>query len=200
MGGDEFEEREAASEALGRRGEQALPALRKALMDKDAEVRRRAKELVRSILYAARVRDRDKLRLAFAVIGARVSVETGPAGPEVVLDFSGSKVTDRDLLRLKGHATFQVLKLSGTAITYRGLEHLESRGELRVLHLPQSAITPEGTRILGRHKKLAQLILDFDLPGHVYDALLTALPNTSIQEKTERRQTGFAQPPLVTAP
>jgi hypothetical protein len=50
LGGDDFHQREAASEALARIGEPALAALRKARSNtSDLEVRRRAQRLIVSI-------------------------------------------------------------------------------------------------------------------------------------------------------
>jgi hypothetical protein len=51
LGSDDFEEREAASTALQRRGEAALPALRKALASDDLEVRKRARRLLRRFFF-----------------------------------------------------------------------------------------------------------------------------------------------------
>src|SRR5262249_3861422 len=49
LGSEVFSEREAASARLGVLGEAALPALRRALQHPDAEVRRRADDLVHEI-------------------------------------------------------------------------------------------------------------------------------------------------------
>lgn len=49
LGDDEFAVREAASQELETLGEPALPALRKAKASDDAEVRRRAEQLIRAI-------------------------------------------------------------------------------------------------------------------------------------------------------
>jgi HEAT repeat protein len=49
LGDDAFAQREAASKELDALGEPALPALREAVSSPDAEIRRRAKTLVRSI-------------------------------------------------------------------------------------------------------------------------------------------------------
>lgn len=58
LGSPNFPEREAATRALEVMGERALPALQKAARDdKDAEVRRRAAEIIKS----SRGRDREKL-------------------------------------------------------------------------------------------------------------------------------------------
>jgi hypothetical protein len=52
LGDDEFAKRQEASKALEATGEPALPALRKALKDDDAEIRRRAERLIRAISHA----------------------------------------------------------------------------------------------------------------------------------------------------
>jgi hypothetical protein len=49
LGDDDFERREAASKALDRIGEEALPELRRAAKGTDAEVRRRAEDLIQAI-------------------------------------------------------------------------------------------------------------------------------------------------------
>ena len=46
LGANDYHEREAATKALQRMGKSALPALRVACADKDAEVKKRAKRLV----------------------------------------------------------------------------------------------------------------------------------------------------------
>lgn len=67
LASDDFKTREAATEALGDRGEEALPALEKAAQDKDPEVRWRAEKA----LKAAHAR---------AAAGPRRVPETPPAG------------------------------------------------------------------------------------------------------------------------
>src|SRR5262249_51371061 len=50
LGSDRYARREAATQALDRIGEAALPALRKAANSPDAEVRRRARRLAAAIV------------------------------------------------------------------------------------------------------------------------------------------------------
>ena len=51
LGDDEFAKRETASKELEALGEPALPALRKARLSDDAEIRRRAEEAIRAISH-----------------------------------------------------------------------------------------------------------------------------------------------------
>jgi hypothetical protein len=64
LGSPRFEEREAASRALERIGEPALPALRAAVHSRDAEVRRRAARLVETVIEAASRRIEAQARVA----------------------------------------------------------------------------------------------------------------------------------------
>jgi hypothetical protein len=59
LGDEEFQKREAASTQLELIGEAALPALEKAEKSPDAEVRRRARELVRTLRTAADLRKQE---------------------------------------------------------------------------------------------------------------------------------------------
>jgi hypothetical protein len=68
LGSEEYEEREAATKTLGALGAPALDALRKASLDNDSEVRRRASALVQLIesrLETASVTAPQKLRLQY---------------------------------------------------------------------------------------------------------------------------------------
>ncbi len=68
LGSDDYQEREAASKALGALGAAALDALRKASLDPDPEVRGRASEvvqLIESLLETASVTAPQKLRLQY---------------------------------------------------------------------------------------------------------------------------------------
>jgi hypothetical protein len=59
LGSDDFEKREAATTKLGLIGADALPALEKAAQSDDAEVRRRAEDLVRDLRQAAEMRKQE---------------------------------------------------------------------------------------------------------------------------------------------
>src|SRR5947209_6032323 len=64
LGDDSFDLREAASKALDKIGEAALPHLRKALQSADLEVRQRASKLVEVIAARARAATLDLLERA----------------------------------------------------------------------------------------------------------------------------------------
>jgi hypothetical protein len=53
LGSEQFAEREAADRELARYGARALPALRRAANSPDAEVRQRARDLIRRIMEKA---------------------------------------------------------------------------------------------------------------------------------------------------
>jgi uncharacterized protein (TIGR03067 family) len=87
LGANNYYERQAASKALRMLGKAALPGLRSACADKDAEIRKRARRLVEDIAaaWAAQFSDRERHRLRGRWL--EVKVECGgrllPAWPRV---------------------------------------------------------------------------------------------------------------------
>jgi uncharacterized protein (TIGR03067 family) len=80
LGSRKFKEREAASRALEKIGEKALPALRNAAREhRDAEVRRRAQAAVRSLTNAAVRRELARLRGTWRVVGFSADGKFRPA-------------------------------------------------------------------------------------------------------------------------
>src|SRR5262249_41862774 len=85
LGSDTFADREKAAQALQEIGPPALPALRNALANRDAETRRRAGDLIRAIekqAEAARLLAPTRVRLVFKDVPlpqavAAVSQQTG---------------------------------------------------------------------------------------------------------------------------
>src|SRR5262249_18403746 len=80
LGADDFRAREAASAALERIGEGALPALRQALLADDLEVRHRAEALVERLAWQEAVRELGRLE------GTWTDVAVWENGQESVAD------------------------------------------------------------------------------------------------------------------
>jgi hypothetical protein len=75
LGDDDFDTRQAAEQALKKLGEQALPALEKAMKSKDLETRKRAARLAEPLLKQIRARQAEKLLAKTTKGGIDVLVE-----------------------------------------------------------------------------------------------------------------------------
>ncbi len=111
LGSGSFDEREKATAALDAAGEPALPGLRKASESDDAEVRRRAGELVRRIEHrveADRLLTPTRVHLALenVPLADAVAELRKQSGFDVVLRDPGGRLKDRRLTLDTGETSF----------------------------------------------------------------------------------------------
>jgi hypothetical protein len=111
LGSGSFAEREEATAALDAAGEPALPGLRKAVESDDAEVRRRAGELLKKIetrVDAEHLLAPTKVSLSFKDTPAAEAVAelAKKSGCKVVLQDPAGKLRDRKVTLEAGEATF----------------------------------------------------------------------------------------------
>ena len=82
---------------------------------------------------------------AIKKLGGKIKYdEKNPARHVIHVDFYGTKVTDADLIALKGLPQLDFLRLCYTQITDAGLVHLKGLKNLRVLDLGHTKITDAG--------------------------------------------------------
>jgi hypothetical protein len=128
LGSDSFEEREAASKALERVGEPALPALRQAIGSEDAEVRRRARDVLKATYARVEAEDTKALQGTWVWqtaewLGEKADQDALLSDVDLRREYLHRKPEERELpqdrkkwrttLTVKGNAfTFQVTKLS----------------------------------------------------------------------------------------
>lgn len=110
LGSRQFEEREAATQALDALGPAALELLRKALASSDAEVRRRAEKLVRTIegrLESARALEPTRLRLVYREKPVADALEdlARRTGLRIQLDGDSKKLPGRKVTLDTGETT-----------------------------------------------------------------------------------------------
>jgi hypothetical protein len=149
LGSDDYAEREAASSALDKLGEAALPLLRAATRNEDAEVRRRASELVRGIENGSAERARAPFLALVAEVGGRAKLEWDETGRVTAsVNLAGTPTTDVDLRRLAAWAEIRTLDLSRTNVTDADLTHLRGVAGLRRLDLGGSRVTDRGVEDL----------------------------------------------------
>jgi hypothetical protein len=154
LGSDEFTQREAASRALDRAGEAALPALRKALASPDPDVRRRAGELVKRIEARLRARWHEELATAVRALGGNAGVMHSEGPDPVRWLFFPSTAGDADVARmsrLPGAAYIGAVYLGNTRVTDSCMPHLARFRNLRALWLNRTAVTGSG---LGQLRRL----------------------------------------------
>jgi hypothetical protein len=155
LGSDNFEEREAASKALNQLGGPALSALEKAVTSDDAEVRRRAADLIQAI--GARV-DREG-REAVLALGGTVEKSVVDPGHSLIVHLPVPKLTDADLQSLKWPRRISYLDLSGTQATGSGLAGVKSLAGLNYLILAGAKTTDAGLAPLEGFPNLTHLTL-----------------------------------------
>ncbi len=136
LGSSQFTEREAAHKALDALGEAALPALRKARNDPDAEVRRGVIDLIK-ILTARRAPLREKAWNTFRKLGGDFRCDTGtPDGSIRNIDLVAvALVRDEHLALLQWLDEAKNLSVGGTLITDAGLVHVKKLYRLEGLDL-----------------------------------------------------------------
>jgi uncharacterized protein (TIGR03067 family) len=121
LGDDDFAKREAASEELAEIGEPALPALRKAAASTDAEVRRRAEQIMQMIAGRATKKELARLQGTWSL----VSYET-----------DGKQIKGED----KGHLfTFQgdrwSLRVGGQVFQAGTVQRIEAKEKCNAIDL-----------------------------------------------------------------
>ena len=116
---------------------------------------------------------------ALKKIGAKIKRDD--QGEVVEVSLAGTKITDAELVHLKGLANLQSLTLTRTEITDSGLVHFKGLPNLQTLYLSGTKVTDTGLVHLKGMTNLEKLIL--------YDAKVTdagvadlqkALPNCKI--------------------
>ena len=139
LGSDDYDERETASNALASIGDPALPALRDATKSTDAEVKRRAGELVSLLNGRAADRARGPFFALVAKVGGRITILGWEADERqaVCVDLAGTSVTDADVKQLGKWSELRELDLSGTNITDDTLACLRSATGLRQLKVDE---------------------------------------------------------------
>ncbi|HEY7428566.1 MAG TPA: hypothetical protein VH682_30330 [Gemmataceae bacterium] len=145
LGSDNFAKRQEASKALETVGEPALEALRKAAKGGDAEVRRRANELVRTIEDR---RATQRHAIALAIVrrrGGRCEIDKdSPGKPVVRVILFKSRVTDDEVRQLKWLSRLRYLDLAGTGVTDACLDSLRELRELQFLDVSGTKVTRAG--------------------------------------------------------
>jgi hypothetical protein len=161
LGSDDFNEREAATQALVRLGPPAAATLVKAAANsKDAEVRRRAAELLQFISSGGWARKYvEEMHGTFRNYDNGDTVHVDLSGTRVQdgdlgflkkleglhhLDLAATRVTDAGLAQISGMRNLFFLDLSKTSITDTGLKHLRGLGTLRILNLAGTRVTERG--------------------------------------------------------
>jgi hypothetical protein len=93
---------------------------------------------------------REALRWAESVGGSGSVNDHGTffENHKISLNLAGTKVTDRDLVLLKGQPNLAQLNLANTSITDSALRVLHHAPELELLVLSGTRVTPAGVRAL----------------------------------------------------
>jgi hypothetical protein len=145
MGSDSFTERQKASKALEAIGEPALETLRKAAKDGDAEIRRRATELVRTIEDRRAAQGRARALAIVRRRGGRCEIDKdSPGKPVVRVILFKTRVTDDEVRQLKWLSRLRYLDLAGTDVTDACLDDLRELRELQFLDLSGTKVTGAG--------------------------------------------------------
>jgi hypothetical protein len=142
LGSEDFAQREAAAKALMKLGPAARPALEKAKQSDDAEVRKRARDILGRMPLA------DPAELVRR-LGGKFSVDKhDPKRRLIDVDLYNTPATDDDLAGLRGCEKLRILNLEGTRVTVAGLRHLRHLRDLQGVVLPDQCMTDEGLRCL----------------------------------------------------
>jgi hypothetical protein len=170
LGSEQFADREAASRALDAIGEPALDALRKAGRSSDAEVRRRADELLRRIEDRAATQGRAGAMEIVRRRGGRYERDkNGPDRPVVIVILFKTRVTDDEVRQLRWLSGLRYLDLSRTGVTDACLDGLRSLQGLQILDLSGTKVTEEGMADL--QKALPRLKIRRRYIDDLYDTL-----------------------------
>ena len=94
---------------------------------------------------------------ALKKLGARIKQDD--QGEVVEVSIASTKVTDADLVHLKGLTNLQSLRLGDTQVTDAGLVHLKGLTKLQTLHLRHTEITDAGLVHLKELTELRELSL-----------------------------------------
>jgi hypothetical protein len=168
LGSAQFAEREAASRALEATGEPAVEALRKAVQSSDAEVRRRAEELLRCIEGRAARQGRAHALDIIRQRGGRYEQDRNCPDKSVVgVILFKTRVTDDEVRQLRWLSGLRYLDLSRTGVTDAGLDGLRQLQSLRVLDLSGTKTTEAGRAEL--QKALPQLKIRHRYIDDLYD-------------------------------
>jgi hypothetical protein len=139
---------ESAGQLLDAWGEEALPALRRALHSHDPEVRRRAEDVLPALEVRLELDLRPEALRAIRELGGALGGDAEfPAEPVVWVNLCGKPVTDAvlaHLARVRGLEGARELFLDHTAVTDAGLAHLRAFRRLYRLDLLGTAVTDEG--------------------------------------------------------
>ena len=82
-------------------------------------------------------------------LGGQITFDRNrPNKPVTDVDLSSTKVTDDELVHLKGLTNLQYLNLTGTKVTDAGLEHLKGLTSLKRLDLDGTKVTTKGVNKL----------------------------------------------------
>jgi hypothetical protein len=139
LGSDSYPERIAASAALEAIGEPALEGLIKAQQHPDAEIRRRAVELVQVIRTRARI----QARVTLEKLGARLYPRDGGTdSPIEYADLSGANIGRQELALLRWQDHLWQLNLSRTNVTDADLDQLHELNDLLWLGTWREIIAP----------------------------------------------------------
>jgi hypothetical protein len=156
LGSDSFAKRQAASKGLEAIGESALEALRKAAKGGDAEVRRRATELVRTIEDRRTSEGRARALAIVRRRGGRCEIDKDSLSKPVVrVILFKSRRTDDEVCQLKWLSRLRYLDLAGTEVTNACLDSLHELRELQLLDLSGTRVT--GTGLIEPQKLLPKL-------------------------------------------
>jgi hypothetical protein len=141
LGSEDFNEREAATRALRRIGPSALaPIERAAAGSKDAEVRRRAAELLQLMTSGEWPRE--------FVEELHGQFRRYDYGAVLHVNLSGTQARDEDLTFLNRLDGLQYLHLGSTPVTDAGLAHVARMKNLFFLDLSNTRVTDEGLKFL----------------------------------------------------
>jgi hypothetical protein len=158
LGSDRYAEREAASKALAEIGEPAMKPLRKAASSDDAEVRRRAKQLLEDI--PARLQAQVLAGLQGLGGRVRVSPYGGVGDVAIHVDLAHTKVGNADLGALALLRELHALNLSATNVSDAALVHVKNLDQLCTLRLSETKVTDAGLTELKGLRELTGLFLD----------------------------------------
>jgi hypothetical protein len=156
MGSDSFTERQKASKTLEAIGEPALEALREAAGSSDAEVRRRATELVHTIESRRAAQGRARALAVVRRRGGRCEIDKdSPGKPVVRVILFKTRVTDDEVRQLKWLSKLRYLDLAGTEVTDACLDGLRELRELQFLDLSGTKVT--GASLIDLRKRMPKL-------------------------------------------
>ncbi len=160
-----------------------------------------------AIMPAARSQQKDanqdRAILKIRELGGKLDPEEIRTGkPVTIVNLNRTRVTDADLVILKGLPRLSLLSLDSTRITDAALDHLKGLSSLRVLSLNQTQVSDSS---LAKLKGLTGLSMLFLLDTPIHDAGLTNLKGLNHLEgplpfSNGSFQRGPGTPPRVDKP